>query len=169
MAPSFIIFGYDFLAKALGLMQDSQGSLLDCEEWIRSRAGGDPAEARRQYTDCFNQGLRLANEENNPAEAAQLFARCRAIRPNDVEVVFALGQTLLKAGEVEKAVHCFRNAVILSPQSSLVWFNLGLGLSMLKGKQEGLEASETSLELAESDEDKALILKTIKSIKEKLE
>lgn len=124
------------------------------------------ADAPAHMAANFNLGLLCANELADPMAAAGHFMRCRAFRPNDPELVFVLGQALLQAKEVDRAVACFKNAVILAPQNVLSWFNLGLGLSMTDKREEGIRALEASLGLAASEEDKELISRTLRKVED---
>jgi len=116
----------------------------------------------------FNAGLLYFNNLNKSGQALERFETCRELRPNDSEILFGLGQIHLKRKELEAAIPLFMNSIIVAPQLSLAWFNLGLGFSMAGEKEEGLEAMETSLELAPNKDDKNVIARTIARVNENL-
>ncbi|MFH0920309.1 MAG: CpXC domain-containing protein [Fibrobacterota bacterium] len=118
------------------------------------------------YNALFNAGLLYFNQLDKSGQALERFEKCRDLRPNDGEILFGLGQIHLKRKELEAAIPFFMNAIIVAPFSSLSWFNLGLGLAMGGEKEEGLEALETSLELASNKDDKNVIARTIARVSE---
>lgn len=120
------------------------------------------------YEANLNIGLLYFNVLGQPDRAVPYLEKCRSVRPNESDIHFALGQTYLKLHIAQKASDCFHRAVIASPQSSLAWFNLGLGLWMQGKREEGLDVLERSLALSYNSDDRILITRTIRSLTEKM-
>lgn len=120
------------------------------------------------FPAAFNLGLLQFSELGNPEKALACFETCFALRPNDSEVAFGLGQILLKLRQVDQAIEYFRLSVLTDPRKCLPWFNLGMGLVLQGNKNEGIEVLERSLELATNPEDRKLVLRTLQGVQEKL-
>ncbi len=119
------------------------------------------AEKPNHYSSLFNLGLVYFNTLEDNTLSLECFRACREIRPNDNDLVFCLGQIHLKLENIDDALGCFLNSVVLQPHSSLAWFNAGLCLGLKGRTNETFDCLRISLDLAATDEDRTLIEKTI--------
>jgi len=71
----------------------------------------------------------LADRRHAPAEAADLYAKAAAIKPDSAIVINNIGYSKLLSGDSEHAIESFRRALALDPKSETIENNLRLALA----------------------------------------
>ncbi len=80
-------------------------------------------EHAESFDSLLNEGL-SAEDDADPARAADFYRRAIALEPGRAEAVFNLGNALRAQGLIEAAREMFRLALALDPASELAWYNL---------------------------------------------
>jgi tetratricopeptide (TPR) repeat protein len=156
--------------------QEAEGRFQDAAYYLKEKRFDLARDAYLRVLECcpeffeanLNLGLLYCNEFNDPGSALSRFEKCRELRPNDGDVHFSLGQLYLKRKDMDSAITSFYRALLLTPQSGLAWFNLGLGLCMMNQKEDGLEKLEKSLTLTANQDDRNIISRTILNVMDKI-
>lgn len=94
---------------------------------------GDRKKARR----LNDQGLGYFKAEQY-AEAAQFFQQATQLDPSDVEIVNNLGYALLEEGRLQEASEALRKALLISPDRTPAWTNLGQVYAMMDQNQQAV-------------------------------
>jgi tetratricopeptide (TPR) repeat protein len=80
-------------------------------------------------------------------ESLRLLTVERSARPDDPDVPFQMGVTLLRLKENGRAAEAFAAAAALEPKYALTWFNLGISHMRSGDSQAAVEAYEKALEV----------------------
>ncbi len=86
----------------------------------------------------------------NAEELLAAEMRCRQLldlQPNQIEVLFLLGNCLARQGELEKAVECFARACRIAPDKTVLWKNRGYLQQELGDRQGALDSLQHALAL----------------------
>lgn len=97
-------------------------------------------------SDCTDQAANNLNQANTvptPAQAAETSQKNANVKPpetplptfTDADTAFAEGSKLFDAGENEKAIEAYRQAVKLNPDAAEAYFKMGIAYSLLEKEQ----------------------------------
>jgi protein O-mannosyl-transferase len=82
-----------------------------------------------------------------PARALECFSDAHRINPDNVTVLFNLGNSLAKSGQTDEAIECYRRAVQIGPATADLLSNLGSALISKKEYAEAITNFEMALTL----------------------
>ena len=110
-----------------------------------ARASADASDEPDGSLALGSYALRVADD---PARAAEEFAKGRRFAPGDVDLLRAMALAEKTLGRWDAAVDHFRQAVKLDPRSASAWEDLGGALLWLRRYPEAREALDRGLALA---------------------
>ncbi len=110
-----------------------------------ARASADASDEPDGSLALGSYALRVADD---PARAAEEFAKGRRFAPGDVDLLRAMALAEKTLGRWDSAVDHFRQAVKLDPRSASAWEDLGGALLWLRRYPEAREALDRGLALA---------------------
>ncbi|OQR80082.1 TPR repeat-containing protein-like [Tropilaelaps mercedesae] len=121
-------------------------------EWLRANPTyGHLTEVQPEETDSASQQAKIMSmlEAREHKRVLDMYIRAALINPDapDPDIQSCLGVLLHLSGDFEKAVDCFRSAVAVRPDDSLLWNRLGASLANGGRSEEAVEAYRRSLEL----------------------
>jgi predicted O-linked N-acetylglucosamine transferase (SPINDLY family) len=142
---------------------DQAGAELLCRQILRAQPDDFPA----VYLLGF-----IAAGARRHEEAAQLFTRAVALRPEEASTYNNLGNALLQLGRVQESLPCFEHALLRRPDYGEAHFNRGNALRELRRLPEALEAYDRALglkpQLAEAHNNRGKTLQELKRLDEAL-
>jgi tetratricopeptide (TPR) repeat protein len=90
----------------------------------------------------------LRHRQGRLAEAAELYRRALATRPDDAQLLGQFGELMTDMGDGESAVDLLRRACALAPADTNAWMRLGLLLDRRALHEEALVSARRIVELA---------------------
>ena len=100
-----------------------------------------------EYYRHYERGNNL-HEAGRYVEAAEEFRKALAAEPTSTRINNSLGMCLIRTGEIDEAIACFRTALDLfpdDPRMTTLYCNLGLALSVKGLTDEAIEQYHTAL------------------------
>ncbi len=91
----------------------------------------------------LKKGLEIIKGGGAPMEGIKLLKEVEASEPDNLEVLFYLGDFSLKTGQFEKAIPRLKHLTELDPKTPQYWYLLGQAYELNKNKAEAIAAYET--------------------------
>lgn len=82
---------------------------------------------------------------------AEFYLRALETRPDDVEILFVLGNVLTSLGRLEEGLRIDRRLVALTPKQPTSLYNLACSLALLEHYEESLQVLERALDAGFDD------------------
>jgi len=128
--------------NALGSALEALGEMSEAQVQFEAALSLDPGSAFA----LFNRGLTLAGQGRLTA-AITSYQRAIEHSPADVDYSCALANAHLKSGNANKALVILQSLTDVHPDSSLLWFNLGVIYSHIQDSKPAIDAFQRSLRL----------------------
>jgi superkiller protein 3 len=127
--------------RAMAVMPSAPQKEIDS-----SLDGVEPKFAEKFYQDGYKAFL-LTDYDR----ASEMYRRYLKIKPEDDFVWYALGETNLRAGNIEQAVEAFKSAIKYSERKGLYFKELAIAFDCLNKSNEAIECLKKAQELGKND------------------